>query len=60
MKGNMALTYGELVRDLWSAQSKFIAPLKLKATVAKYAQRFDDLNQHDCQVPTPNLPSVRR
>ena len=49
MKGHIALAYGDLVRELWSARSKFVAPLKLKATIGKYASRFDDLQQHDCQ-----------
>uniref|UniRef100_A0A915IEB7 ubiquitinyl hydrolase 1 n=1 Tax=Romanomermis culicivorax TaxID=13658 RepID=A0A915IEB7_ROMCU len=49
MKGQIALQYANLVRDLWSGNTKVTAPLKLRYTVCKYAPTFNDFNQHDCQ-----------
>ena len=33
MKGHLAQRYGELVKDLWSGNSKCIAPLKFRVSI---------------------------
>lgn len=49
MKGHIAKRYGDLVHELWSGNSKSIAPLKLRWTISKYAPRFNGFSQHDSQ-----------
>ncbi|KAK2708164.1 hypothetical protein QYM36_013927, partial [Artemia franciscana] len=49
MKGQMALSYGQLVKNLWDGLSKNISPGVLRDTIYKYAPRFGDCQQHDAQ-----------
>jgi len=49
MKGHIAKRFGDLVRDIWSGESKTIAPIKLRWTVGKYRSNFASFQQQDSQ-----------
>ncbi|XP_058975366.1 ubiquitin carboxyl-terminal hydrolase 32 isoform X3 [Musca domestica] len=48
-RGNLATRYGELLKEVWSATARSVAPLKLRFVVTKYAPRFAGGGQHDSQ-----------
>ena len=36
MKGHIAKRFGDLVRDMWTAEARTIAPIKLRWTIGRY------------------------
>uniref|UniRef100_A0A182NQT2 ubiquitinyl hydrolase 1 n=1 Tax=Anopheles dirus TaxID=7168 RepID=A0A182NQT2_9DIPT len=48
-KGQLVLRYAELLRDVWTASTRSIAPLKLRFCVNKHAPQFSGGGQHDSQ-----------
>ncbi|XP_059216867.1 ubiquitin carboxyl-terminal hydrolase 32 isoform X1 [Stomoxys calcitrans] len=48
-RGQLATRYGELLREVWSATTRSVAPLKLRFCVTKYAPQFAGGGQHDSQ-----------
>ena len=38
MKGHVAQRYGELVKELWSGQTRSLAPLKLRVRLLEYTR----------------------
>ncbi|XP_058129653.1 ubiquitin carboxyl-terminal hydrolase 32 [Anopheles coustani] len=48
-KGQLVLRYAELLRDVWTASTRSIAPLKLRFCVTKHAPQFSGGGQHDSQ-----------
>jgi len=49
MKGHIAKRYGDLVRDMWSGETRTIAPIKLRWTIGKYQASFSSFQQQDSQ-----------
>ena len=49
MKGHIAKRYGDLVRDMWSGDTRTIAPIKLRWTIGKYQPAFSSFQQQDSQ-----------
>ena len=49
MKGHIAKRFGDLVRDMWSSETRTIAPIKLRWTIGKYRPQFAGFQQHDAQ-----------
>ena len=49
MKGHIAKRYGDLVRDIWSGETRTIAPIKLRWTIGKYQAAFSSFQQQDSQ-----------
>lgn len=49
-KGQLALKYSELLKEVWTASTRSIAPLKLRFCVTKHAPQFAGGGQHDSQV----------
>jgi len=49
MKGHIAKRYGDLVRDMWSGETRTIAPIKLRWTIGKYQSSFSSFQQQDSQ-----------
>ena len=49
MKGHIAKRYGDLVRDMWSGDTRTIAPIKLRWTIGKYQACFSSFQQQDSQ-----------
>uniref|UniRef100_A0A2M4A0P1 ubiquitinyl hydrolase 1 n=1 Tax=Anopheles triannulatus TaxID=58253 RepID=A0A2M4A0P1_9DIPT len=48
-KGQLVLRYAELLKDVWTASTRSIAPLKLRFCVTKHAPQFSGGGQHDSQ-----------
>ena len=48
-KGELARRYAELLKEIWTASSRSIAPLKFRFCVTKHATQFGGGNQHDTQ-----------
>lgn len=48
-KGQLATRYAELLREIWTASTRSVAPLKLRFCVTKYAPQFAGGGQHDSQ-----------
>lgn len=48
-KGQLAMRYAELLKEVWNSSSRSIAPLKLRFCVTKNAQQFSGGGQHDSQ-----------
>jgi ubiquitin C-terminal hydrolase len=49
MKGEIAISFGEIMKDVWSGSYSDIGPRDLKLKLAKYAPQFIGYNQHDSQ-----------
>ncbi|KAG0472740.1 hypothetical protein HPP92_014597 [Vanilla planifolia] len=49
MQGEIALSFGELLRKLWSSGRTSIAPRAFKTKLARFAPQFSGYNQHDSQ-----------
>lgn len=49
-KGELALSFGELLRKLWSSGRTSVAPRAFKTKLARFAPQFSGYNQHDSQV----------
>ncbi|XP_037889986.1 ubiquitin carboxyl-terminal hydrolase 32 isoform X1 [Glossina fuscipes] len=48
-RGHLATRYGELLKEVWSATTRSVAPLKLRFCVTKHAPQFAGGGQHDSQ-----------
>lgn len=48
-RGHLATRYGELLKEVWSATTRSVAPLKLRYCVTKHAPQFAGGGQHDSQ-----------
>lgn len=48
-KGQLALKYSELLKEIWTASTRSVAPLKLRFCVTKNAPQFAGGGQHDSQ-----------
>lgn len=48
-KGQLALRYAELLREVWTASTRSVAPLKLRFCMTKHAPQFAGGGQHDSQ-----------
>ncbi|CAD7081508.1 unnamed protein product [Hermetia illucens] len=48
-KGQLATRYGELLKEVWTTNTRSIAPLKLRFCVTKHAPQFAGGGQHDTQ-----------
>lgn len=48
-KGQLAMRYSELLKEVWTASARSIAPLKLRFCVTKHAPQFAGGGQHDSQ-----------
>ncbi|XP_063695674.1 ubiquitin carboxyl-terminal hydrolase 32 isoform X2 [Culicoides brevitarsis] len=48
-KGQLVMRYAELLKEVWTASSRSVAPLKLRFCVTKNAQQFSGGGQHDSQ-----------
>ncbi|KAJ6778899.1 UBIQUITIN CARBOXYL-TERMINAL HYDROLASE 5 [Salix koriyanagi] len=48
-QGELALTFGELLRRLWAPGRTAIAPRQFKMKLARFAPQFSGYNQHDSQ-----------
>lgn len=49
-KGQLAYKYAELLREIWTASTRSVAPLKLRFCITKHAPQFAGGGQHDSQV----------
>ncbi|XP_073132926.1 ubiquitin carboxyl-terminal hydrolase 9-like isoform X2 [Henckelia pumila] len=49
MHGELALSFGELLRKLWSSGRTPVAPRAFKGKLARFAPQFSGYNQHDSQ-----------
>ena len=51
MKGQLALTYGELIKEMWMSSSARTAPHELKKVVGKRVTKFSGFGQQDsCEL----------
>lgn len=50
MKGQLAMRYAELLKEVWTASTRSVAPLKLRFCMTKHAPQFAGGGQHDSQV----------
>ncbi|XP_055612922.1 ubiquitin carboxyl-terminal hydrolase 32 [Uranotaenia lowii] len=48
-KGQLAIRYAELLREVWTASQRSIAPIKLRFCITKNAPQFSGGGQHDSQ-----------
>ncbi|XP_037930663.1 ubiquitin carboxyl-terminal hydrolase 32 isoform X2 [Teleopsis dalmanni] len=48
-RGQLATRYGELLKEVWTATTRSVAPLKLRICVTKHASQFAGGGQHDSQ-----------
>ncbi|KAL0904858.1 hypothetical protein M5K25_027016 [Dendrobium thyrsiflorum] len=49
MQGELALSFGDLLRKLWSSGRTSVAPRAFKTKLARFAPQFSGYNQHDSQ-----------
>ena len=49
MRGDVAQAYGDLIADVWSGTTNYVAPKSLKQNVARYAPQFSGYAQQDSQ-----------
>lgn len=49
-KGQLAYKYAELLKEIWTASTRSVAPLKLRFCITKHAPQFAGGGQHDSQV----------
>jgi ubiquitin C-terminal hydrolase len=49
MKGEIARTFGEMIKGLWSGKYSFIKPRGFKEAVGKFAPQFSGFEQQDSQ-----------
>ncbi|KAM1948144.1 hypothetical protein ACFX15_008374 [Malus domestica] len=49
LKGELALSFGELLRRLWAPGARSVAPTMFKSKLANFAPQFSGYNQHDSQ-----------
>ncbi|XP_017134812.1 ubiquitin carboxyl-terminal hydrolase 32 isoform X1 [Drosophila miranda] len=48
-RGQLAMRYAELLKEVWTATTRSVAPLKLRFCVNKHAPQFAGGGQHDTQ-----------
>lgn len=48
-QGQLAERFADIIKTLWSGKVRATPPIKLRATIGKYAPRFQDYLQHDSQ-----------
>ncbi|XP_017843639.1 ubiquitin carboxyl-terminal hydrolase 32 isoform X1 [Drosophila busckii] len=48
-RGQLAMRYAELLKEIWTATTRSVAPLKLRFCVNKHAPQFAGGGQHDSQ-----------
>ncbi|EDV97503.1 ubiquitin carboxyl-terminal hydrolase 32 isoform X2 [Drosophila grimshawi] len=48
-RGQLAMRYSELLKEVWTATTRSVAPLKLRFCVNKHAPQFSGGGQHDSQ-----------
>ncbi|XP_074593498.1 ubiquitin carboxyl-terminal hydrolase 15-like [Brevipalpus obovatus] len=49
MGGEMAKTYGELIKAMWSGSHTCLSPREFKSAVGKFSPTFSGYQQQDCQ-----------
>ncbi|XP_078448386.1 ubiquitin carboxyl-terminal hydrolase 9-like [Wolffia australiana] len=49
MQGELAIAFGDLLRQLWSSSGISVAPRLFKGKLARFAPQFSGYNQHDSQ-----------
>ncbi|XP_074303699.1 ubiquitin carboxyl-terminal hydrolase 10-like isoform X2 [Silene latifolia] len=49
MRGELAIAFGDLLRNMWSASRSTIAPRVFKGKLSRFAPQFSGYNQHDSQ-----------
>ncbi|XP_068635943.1 ubiquitin carboxyl-terminal hydrolase 9-like [Aristolochia californica] len=49
LQGELAIAFGELLRQMWSSEKTSIAPRTFKMKLARFASQFSGYNQHDSQ-----------
>ena len=52
MKGHIAKRFGDLVREMWTSETRTIAPIKLRWTIGRYRAQFAGFQQQDAQART--------
>ena len=52
MKGHIAKRFGDLVREMWTSETRTIAPIKLRWTIGRYRAQFAGFQQQDAQACT--------
>ena len=52
MKGHIAKRFGDLVREMWTSETRTIAPIKLRWTIGRYRAQFAGFQQQDAQAST--------
>ncbi|XP_023636304.1 ubiquitin carboxyl-terminal hydrolase 10, partial [Capsella rubella] len=49
MCGELAIAFGDLLKNLWSSGKNAVAPRSFKTKLARFAPQFSGYNQHDSQ-----------
>jgi len=49
MKGEIARTFGQLIKDMWSGKYTYVVPRAFKMAVGKFAPQFSGYQQQDSQ-----------
>ncbi|KAE8611761.1 hypothetical protein XENTR_v10012591 [Xenopus tropicalis] len=49
MKGEIAVAYAELIRQIWSGEHSYVAPRMFKTQVGRFAPQFSGYQQQDSQ-----------
>ena len=49
MQGQIAKTYGDLIKAMWSGNHPCLAPRDFKSAVGRFAPQFSGFQQQDCQ-----------
>ncbi|XP_068109005.1 ubiquitin carboxyl-terminal hydrolase 4 [Hyperolius riggenbachi] len=49
MKGEIAMAYAELIRQIWSGEHSYVAPRMFKTQVGRFAPQFSGYQQQDSQ-----------
>ncbi|XP_053213920.1 ubiquitin carboxyl-terminal hydrolase 15-like [Panonychus citri] len=49
MGGEIAKTFGDLIKAMWSGQHTFLSPREFKQAVGKFSPQFSGFQQQDCQ-----------
>ncbi|KAG8436185.1 hypothetical protein GDO86_007332 [Hymenochirus boettgeri] len=49
MRGEIAVAYAELIRQIWSGENSYVAPRMFKTQVGRFAPQFSGYQQQDSQ-----------
>ena len=49
-QGELAYSFGDLLRKIWAIDGTSYSPRQFKARLARFAPQFSGFNQHDSQV----------